>query len=74
MTMAFLDKIGPLEVLLFVVVILLLFGARRLPELFRAVGKSMGEFKKGKAEGESPDKDPVKNQETDNDTKKKQGS
>ncbi|MCX8496766.1 MAG: twin-arginine translocase TatA/TatE family subunit [Akkermansiaceae bacterium] len=30
------------------IVILLLFGAKKLPELARGVGKSMGEFKKAR--------------------------
>lgn len=38
---------GP-EVLLILFVILLLFGAKKLPELSRSLGKSLGEFKKGK--------------------------
>lgn len=35
------------------VVILLLFGAKKLPELARGIGKSMGEFKKAKDDFES---------------------
>lgn len=38
---------GP-EVLLILFIILLLFGAKKLPELSRSLGKSLGEFKKGK--------------------------
>ncbi len=40
------------EVLVIVFVVLLLFGAKRIPELFRSLGKSLNEFKKGMAEGE----------------------
>ncbi len=34
------------------VIILLLFGAKKLPELARGIGKSMGEFKKARDEFE----------------------
>ena len=53
------DNMRPVwqEILLIVVVILLLFGARKLPELMRSLGRSVGEFKKGRAEGAEPDKD-----------------
>jgi len=36
------------EIVMIFVVILLLFGAKKLPELARVVGKSMGEFKKAR--------------------------
>ncbi|MDF7797844.1 twin-arginine translocase TatA/TatE family subunit [Pontiellaceae bacterium B1224] len=39
---------GGSEVLLVLFVFLLLFGAKKLPELSRALGRSLGEFKKGK--------------------------
>jgi TatA/E family protein of Tat protein translocase len=43
--------IGMPELLLILLVVVLLFGARKLPELARSLGRSMGEFKKGKEEG-----------------------
>ncbi len=65
----FSGSMGPFEILLVLFVILLLFGSKKLPELARSLGKSLGEFKKGKDEGiralteESPsdksEKDPV---------------
>ncbi|PXA05354.1 twin-arginine translocase TatA/TatE family subunit [Coraliomargarita sinensis] len=36
------------EIVMILAVILLFFGAKRLPELMRSVGKSIGEFKRAK--------------------------
>jgi len=43
------------EITLIVLVVLLLFGAKRLPDLARSLGRSLGEFKKGKMEGSTPE-------------------
>jgi sec-independent protein translocase protein TatA len=43
---------GP-EWIVVLVVLVLLFGAKKLPELARSVGKSTSEFKKGMSEGGS---------------------
>lgn len=40
------------EMIVIFVIILLLFGAKKLPELARGIGKSMGEFKKARDEFE----------------------
>ena len=45
-------SIGWMEVLLIMVIVLLLFGASRLPALARSLGKAASEFKKGRDEGE----------------------
>ena len=39
------------ELIIILVVLLLLFGAKRLPEIARSIGKSSKEFKKGKRDG-----------------------
>lgn len=44
--LAFLQNINGPEILLIFLVVLLLFGAKRLPELFKSFGKSIREFKK----------------------------
>ena len=54
-TLAFMGMPGHTEVLLIIFIILLLFGAKKLPELSRSLGKSLGEFKKGQREGTEPD-------------------
>lgn len=43
------------ELLVILLVVLLFFGARKLPDLARALGKSLSEFKKGREEGEKPE-------------------
>ena len=44
---------GPWQIFLVIVVLVLVFGSKKLPELARALGKAKGEFKKGTAEGEA---------------------
>lgn len=46
-TLAFLN--GP-EVIAIVAVVILMFGAKKLPELARGLGQGIKEFKKGSAE------------------------
>jgi sec-independent protein translocase protein TatA len=41
---------GPTEWVLILVIVLVLFGAKKLPELARSLGQSMNEFKKAREE------------------------
>ena len=56
-TIAILGMPGGSEVILILFIILLLFGAKKLPELSRSLGKSLGEFKKGKEDLEKEIRD-----------------
>jgi len=43
---------GPQEIILILVIVLLLFGGRKIPELMKGLGKGMKEFKKASNEDE----------------------
>ena len=51
-TMVYAGMPGNGELLVVLAVLVLLFGAKRLPELARSLGQSLAEFKKGREEGE----------------------
>lgn len=44
-------NIGWTELVLIAVIVLLIFGGRRIPELMRSIGSGLKEFKKGMREG-----------------------
>ncbi|MEI6169281.1 MAG: twin-arginine translocase TatA/TatE family subunit [bacterium] len=48
-------NLGWPELLVILLVIIVLFGARKLPDLARSLGKSLSEFKKGREEGAKPE-------------------
>jgi TatA/E family protein of Tat protein translocase len=48
-------NLGLGEWIVILVLVLLLFGARKLPDLARSLGRSLNEFKKGKEEGLKPE-------------------
>lgn len=48
--------LGPWQIVLIVLVVLLLFGGKKIPELMRGLGKGMKEFKDAtKGEEETPE-------------------
>ena len=51
-TVAFLQNMNPVNIIIILVIVLILFGSSKLPELARSLGRSLGEFKKGKEEGD----------------------
>jgi len=54
--------IGPTEIILIVIALLLLFGGRKIPELMRGLGQGMREFRKASKGELSEEKNDV-NQE-----------
>ena len=55
-----LGAIGPWQIVIIVLVIVLLFGSAKIPELMRNLGKGIGEFKqstKGEDKSEAAKKD-----------------
>jgi len=49
-------NLGPPELLIILVLVLLLFGGAKLPKLARSLGEAQKEFKDGLASGEDDDK------------------
>jgi sec-independent protein translocase protein TatA len=60
--------IGVWQIVVIVLIVLLLFGGRKIPELMRGVGQGMKEFKK--ATSEEAEDDIVDDTEDTKDTKK----
>ena len=56
-TLVLLFTMGSTEWLLIALVILLLFGGKKIPELMRGLGKGMNEFKKAKDESNEKKED-----------------
>ncbi len=45
--------LGPTEIILILLIVVLLFGGKKIPELMRGLGKGIKEFKEGANEGEN---------------------
>ncbi|MCC6167427.1 MAG: twin-arginine translocase TatA/TatE family subunit [Caldilineaceae bacterium] len=48
-----LPRIGPVELILILVIVTMLFGVGKLPEVFGAVGRGIREFRRGASEDET---------------------
>jgi len=55
-----LGTLGGTEIFVIGIVAILLFGATKVPEMAKALGRSVGEFKKGKTEVDMEIKDLTK--------------
>lgn len=55
-----LGMLGMNEILIILVIVLLLFGGRKIPELMKGIGKGMREFKKASSEDDNDAETPTK--------------
>ena len=62
--------LGWQEILLILLVVLLLFGAKRIPEIARSLGKGVKEFKKGISDGGEEKEEEKKSQPCRDDQEK----
>ncbi len=51
----FFGAIGPMQIVLIVVIVLLLFGGKKIPELMRGLGSGIKEFKDASREDDKKD-------------------
>lgn len=50
-----LGALGPTELIAIVLIVILLFGGRKIPELMKGIGQGMKEFKRASREGDLPE-------------------
>lgn len=65
--------IGPPELLLILAIVLVLFGAKKLPDLARGIGKSVTSFKTGLNEGAEEEAEVAAQQEKETTQKEETG-
>jgi len=58
--MMILGAFGPMEIILILAVVLLLFGGKKIPELMKGLGKGIKEFKDASKGEESPSEEEKK--------------
>jgi len=54
-----LGSIGPTELILILLIVIIIFGAKKLPELGKSIGEGIKNFKKSINEGKSEDKNNI---------------
>lgn len=69
MTTAFLGNLRGWEWIIIFLVILLLFGGKKIPELMRGLGKGVQSFKKGMQEAKDEMNKPLEDSKDDKDSK-----
>ena len=52
-----LGSIGPTELILILLIVIIIFGAKKLPDLGKSIGEGIKNFKKSVNEGKDGDKD-----------------
>jgi sec-independent protein translocase protein TatA len=57
-------RLGPWEIALILVIVLIVFGVGKLPQVGSALGKSIRNFKKAQAGEDEEPEEKLKNQET----------
>lgn len=68
LSLLFINKIGVPGIILILIIVLLMFGGKKIPELMKGLGKGVKEFK-GAANGESDDKKSDDSGKSDDDKK-----
>lgn len=51
-----LGMFGPTEIIIIVLIVVLLFGGRKIPELMKGIGQGMKEFKKATKDDQAKEK------------------
>jgi sec-independent protein translocase protein TatA len=65
LSLLFLQKMGVPGIILILIIVLLLFGGKKIPELMKGLGKGVKEFK-GASNGDSDDKKPNESDDSSN--------